>query len=173
VGTSFQITDVTAWRARGEFSLAKQVVVKGGVPDTQLLENPTLSAKGLNGGGGLPTRPQGCASRGRATPPQKGAAPHPQHRSPAQRPPPEDPQGRPGQLQLRAEDGTRSARRGPHGPERRLLHQRRRTLSRLRDRPGKGSCGRRTLTIGARSAPCEPRDIFGSPAAWHRCWDCS
>ena len=67
VGTSFQITDATAWRARGNLSVAKQIVVKGELPDTQLLQNPTLSTNGLTVGVAFPTGQQVCASLARVT----------------------------------------------------------------------------------------------------------
>src|SRR5262249_7156216 len=59
-GSAFQITDATAWRARGNFSVAKEVVVKGELPDTQLLNDPTLSTNGLTVGAAFPTGQQVC-----------------------------------------------------------------------------------------------------------------
>jgi len=48
-------------------------VVKGELPDTQLLENSTLSTNGLTVGVGFPTGQQVCASLGRVTRSKNGA----------------------------------------------------------------------------------------------------
>ena len=71
-GTPFQIDNVTAWRTRGNPSVAKQVTVNGELPDGQLLQNPDLSTKGLIVGLAFPSGQQVCASLGRVTKAKNG-----------------------------------------------------------------------------------------------------
>jgi hypothetical protein len=71
-GTPFQINDVTAWRTRGNPSVAKQIVINGELPDAQLLQNPDLPTTGLIVGLAFPSGQQVCASLGRVTKAKNG-----------------------------------------------------------------------------------------------------